>query len=105
LAFPDHCRGEPLFYQPVFPPDVSAGTFLANFAGVWVSGMFRAGLGFMVLLIVLFLCAGSRMSGYTLERVLSWPVIVALVVLAGPLGYFYVFHDIATTGVGPCLPW
>lgn len=105
LAFPNHCHGGPLFYQPVFPPDVSVGTFLLNFADVWVFGMFRAGLGFMGLLIVLFLLAGSRMSGYALERVLSWPVILALTALAGPFGYFYAFHDIATTGAGPCLPW
>ena len=78
---------------------------MANLADVWVFGMFRAGLGFMVLLIVLFLCAGSRMSGYALKRVLSWPVILALAALAGPLAYFYAFHDIAATGIGPCLPW
>lgn len=102
IIYQNDCHGSPLFYQPVFPPDVSIGSFLSTAGTIWVNGLYQSGITLGFLLLAVVMIGGSRLTGLALEKVLSIPLISIVAALAAPLGYLVTVHATLTSGNSPC---
>ncbi len=103
------CRGDGasriclLVHVPLFPPQVDFGSFVMSAAGFWLDGLYDTGLtvGFVMAVVLLF--AASQMTRDFAERTFSWPVFVAVGVIAILAGYFYEVHRSLSTGIASAI--
>jgi hypothetical protein len=89
----------PLVYHALFPPHVTWPTFAGNIFSLWVDGIYDTGLMVGLFLSIALLLAASRMTRYLVERLFSWPAVMAGCVLAWPIGYYYEIHKTLGSGV------
>jgi hypothetical protein len=103
------CRGDgasqvcSLVYVQLFPPHIDLGSFAMSVGTLWLDGLYDTGLtvGFVMAVILLF--AASRMTRHVVECVFSWPVFVAVGVVATLSGYFYEVHRSLSTGIASAM--
>jgi hypothetical protein len=102
IVYQNDCNGGPLFYQSLFPPDVSISAFLGTAATIWVNGLYQSGITVAFFLVLIVMLVGSRLNESTAERVLSMPLITLVAVIAVPAAYAAAVHTTLATGNSPC---